>query len=217
MADSAATAPTIQTFVMLDIEATGLPEENPKITELSFVAVTREAILKPRADGQTLPRVLNKLNIAFQPHKNIVPRASRVSGIENWMLSQMHPFGEHIGLLRLFLEKLPQPVCLIAFNGDRFDFPLLMKELHSADQAFPDSVLHADSLHAFMTLIGRRPRGFYKLINLYQHTFGRAPHNTHTADGDCVALLEIICTMSESFVKWCDKNAFPFRNAKSMV
>lgn len=72
-------------------------------------------------------------------------------------------------LISNFLGRLPQPVCLVAHNGNRFDFPILQKHLINCKevncitnkpklqvikylfyfQPFPDSVYCADSWEAF--------------------------------------------------------------------
>lgn len=46
------------------------------------------------------------------------------------MLANAGTFDEQIvESLRLFLERLPQPVVLVAHNGFRFDFPILRKQI----------------------------------------------------------------------------------------
>lgn len=42
-----------------------------------------------------------------------------------------------------------KPLCLVAHNGNRFDFPLLRKELFKANGALPEDILCVDSLEAF--------------------------------------------------------------------
>ena len=75
-----ATTPTsvISTFVFFDLEATGLQETNPKITELSFVAVHRHGLTEtPKVKP---PRVIEKLTLCFCPMKS-VGTSSDVTGI----------------------------------------------------------------------------------------------------------------------------------------
>jgi hypothetical protein len=33
-------------------------------------------------------------------------------------------------MVKEFIERLPQPVCLIAHNGHKFDFPIIQAELY---------------------------------------------------------------------------------------
>jgi len=55
-----------------------------------------------------------------------------VSGLNNDNLYQQKDFDSEVGdLILLFLRRLEPPVCLVAHNGSRFDFPLLAAELQS--------------------------------------------------------------------------------------
>lgn len=70
--------PEIKTFIFFDIETTGL--SNPiEITELAMVAVSREDLLKAKANG-SLPRIMQKLVIQIKPKKDIERDAARISG-----------------------------------------------------------------------------------------------------------------------------------------
>ena len=67
-----------KTFVFFDTESTGLPNQAnpPKITELSFLAVS-----KGELNGESTElRVINKLTLCFNPEKEITPTAADVSG-----------------------------------------------------------------------------------------------------------------------------------------
>ena len=53
-------------------------------------------------------------------------------GLNNDNLYQQKDFDSEVGdLILLFLRRLESPVCLVAHNGSRFDFPLLAAELQS--------------------------------------------------------------------------------------
>ena len=56
-----------------------------------------------------------------------------------------------VNLLSEFLERLPAPICLVAHNGLRFDFPLLQAELVSIGRhgALPSDLLCLDTLVMF--------------------------------------------------------------------
>jgi len=55
-----------------------------------------------------------------------------VIGLNNDNLYQQKDFDSEVGdLVLLFLRRLEPPVCLVAHNGSRFDFPLLAAELQS--------------------------------------------------------------------------------------
>lgn len=59
-----------------------------------------------------------------------------------------------ITLINAFIDHLSKPVCLIAHNGNNFDFPLLVAELKRINQSLDNSLLCADSLEAFRSLDG---------------------------------------------------------------
>lgn len=69
----------IQTFVFFDIETTGLLGcDPPKITELAFLACSREHLLE--ATKNEIPRVTSKLLLPVNPCKNIHPAATIITG-----------------------------------------------------------------------------------------------------------------------------------------
>lgn len=71
----------INTFVFFDTETTGLPHtEIPptKITELAFVACSREHLLATEINE--LPRVLHKVLLPIQPLKCILPDTTTITG-----------------------------------------------------------------------------------------------------------------------------------------
>jgi three prime repair exonuclease-1 len=133
----------IKTLVYCDLEATGLKNSGrPRITELSLVAVNTESILdlnvvllshlqKNNINVERIfPRVLNKLTICVYPMATIRTEVSEITGLDNYNLSGQATFDKETGeLLNSFLERLPKQLCLVAHNGDSYDFPLLKAEL----------------------------------------------------------------------------------------
>lgn len=150
----------IQSFAVLDLETTGLPQfecNRTRITELSIVAVTRRHIIETGNTEEKIPRVMQKLNLCIYPNKRISVESSQMSGLYNDTLEDCSPFDDNVFmLLEAFLRRLPQPVCLIAHNGLRFDFPVLQTELHRLGKGLPDGILCADSLTAFRQLLGQK-------------------------------------------------------------
>lgn len=68
----------INSFVFFDIETTGLRGiEKPKITELVFIAWSRQHLLEGKNE---VPRVKSKLLLPFNPEISIHPNASRITG-----------------------------------------------------------------------------------------------------------------------------------------
>ncbi|KAH9514593.1 Three-prime repair exonuclease 1 [Bulinus truncatus] len=152
---------------MLDFETTGLPSpgNHPRITELCFVALQREELLKKSSEL----RVVNKLLLCFNPQKSFSQGSSMITGLYNDALEAYEPFKSKASLICSFLKSLPQPVCLIAHNGARFDFPLMVSELGSASKELPQDILCADSLEAFRELDGL-PRVPYNFSPLKKNT-----------------------------------------------
>lgn len=77
----------INTFVFFDIETTGLPNyERPptKITELAFIACSREHLLA--TEKNELPRVLHKILLPIQPLKCILPETTKITGKKEQIL-----------------------------------------------------------------------------------------------------------------------------------
>lgn len=156
------------TLVFFDLEATGLT--GCKITELSLVAVhvtefadyavrLRTYIQAKNAwfNGAkksvepSLPRVMNKLSLAVCPRQLIPPHVEDLTGLNNYNLEHQAAFRAGVGAtLASFLALLARPVCLVAHNGHRFDFPLLKRELDAADIQLEIDLLVCDSWHFFV-------------------------------------------------------------------
>uniref|UniRef100_A0A1B6FXI8 Exonuclease domain-containing protein n=1 Tax=Cuerna arida TaxID=1464854 RepID=A0A1B6FXI8_9HEMI len=155
-----------KTYVFFDLETTGLPqfENGTRITEISLVAASRDQIAD-KHNGVTkennisndfLPRVLNKINLTVYPCKMIQPRASEITGLTNENLEVQHPFDEDLfKLIVHFMERLEKPICLVAHNGNKFDFPILQSELSKINKELPDDLYCADTLLGFREVLAR--------------------------------------------------------------
>ena len=154
----------IKTLVYFDLEATGLKSSGrPRISELSFVAIDAQEInimnkkLSEKVKNITchedillletlIPRVLNKLTICVYPMATIMPEVSSITGLDNYNLTGQDKFDKSTGdLLNAFLSRLPFPVCLVAHNGNAYDFPLLRAELVKAGAEFGPNIFCVDS------------------------------------------------------------------------
>ncbi|VDD75392.1 unnamed protein product [Mesocestoides corti] len=116
------------TLVFLDTETTGLPDgvSSPRITEICLLAVSRFAL----EDDATLPRVQNKLVLCFHPMSIIGAQASAISGLTHENLYHQKDFDlKAIEQIQLFLHRLDPPICIIAQNGFKFDFPIIKSEI----------------------------------------------------------------------------------------
>ena len=65
---------------------------------------------------------------------------------------QKHFDKDLCNILSDFLHRLSKPICLIAHNGNNFDFPLLQYELSRNDHSFDADILCADSLEALRAI-----------------------------------------------------------------
>ncbi|XP_067651549.1 three-prime repair exonuclease 1-like [Haliotis asinina] len=232
----------IQSFVIFDTETTGLPKQDPKITELCFLGVGRKYLEDAKVGVD--PRVTNQLLLCVDPCKHIEPEAASITGLDNETLADQKPFDKDmVQLMSSFLGRLPKPVCLVAHNGDRFDYPLLVSELRQVSSELQDDLLCVDSLTAFKTLenqesdrehrpasnrddgqgdagrlsstsIPRKPS--YKLEEVYRRCFGEAPPICHTAADDCLTLLKVVKAFSPGFLDYADKESKCFRNVHPM-
>jgi DNA polymerase III epsilon subunit-like protein len=143
----------IKTLVYFDIEATGLKNSGrPRICEISLVAVNIQDVLNSKTEdaqyceAKFLPRIVNKLTLCIYPKAVIPPLVSDLTGLDNYNLSEQSSFNKNIGeLIKTFLSSLPAPVCLVAHNGNVYDFPLLKAELDKVEIQLSGEILCADS------------------------------------------------------------------------
>lgn len=139
----------IQNFVFFDLETTGLPHQEKnrtKITELCFVVVSRKDI-EITSYGKTPP--VQKLSLLFNPERNVQPDARRLTGLSQKFLKNCSRFSEKVDTIVSFLEGFEKPVCLIAHNGNRFDYKILMAEFVNCGKKIPNDLLCVDSLTGF--------------------------------------------------------------------
>lgn len=144
----------IATYVFLDLETSGLPElefYRTKITEMSLVACSVDHLLSTFKED--VPRVLHKLTLCFNPYKRIQLESSALTGLTNELLEQDNKFDSNaMTMIECFINKLQQPVCLIAHNGNKFDFPLFKKQYDLLNGHFPENLRCCDSLLVFQQL-----------------------------------------------------------------
>ena len=75
-----------------------------------------------------------------------MPEVSSITGLDNYNLTGQDKFTKSTGdLLNAFLSRLPVPVCLVAHNGNAYDFPLLRAELVKAGAEFGPNIFCVDS------------------------------------------------------------------------
>ncbi|XP_030162536.1 three-prime repair exonuclease 1 [Lynx canadensis] len=222
----------VQTLIFLDLEATGLPSSRPKVTELCLLAVHRCALESPPTpQGQpptvpSPPRVVDKLSLCVAPGKACSPEASKITGLSTAVLAahgRQRFDADLANLLQAFLQRQPQPWCLVAHNGDRYDFPLLQAELALLGLASVlDGAFCVDSIAALKALeqAGSHSehglRKSYSLTSIYTRLYGQAPPDSHMAEGDVLALLSICQWRPQALLRWVDAHARPFSTVKPM-
>ena len=93
----------------------------------------------------------------------ISDQVTDLTGLSNDLLANQSTFQASSGrMIQQFLDTLPKPLCLIAHNGSRFDFPLLQAELHRAGvkleiDGSESNVFILDSLKALKTILTELP------------------------------------------------------------
>ncbi|KAF6773833.1 hypothetical protein AHF37_06793 [Paragonimus kellicotti] len=228
----------LSTLVFLDLETTGLPSAcfKPEITELCLLAVSRFAL--EQTDKPI--RVQNKLNLCFYPTRTMQSVAAKVSGLNKDNLFHQKDFDTTaVNILQLFLTRLDPPICLLAHNGNRFDFALLRAQLLSLRgidfrllDCHGSPILCADTLSLFTALndylpsIGYRsspkksvspPRTVsFQLGNVYSRVFGSPHSNAHSAEGDCIALMDLVQHLGLSAIDWLQSNYSDFNKIPVM-
>lgn len=146
----------LASFVFLDVETTGLPGiKAPKITEISMIACSKDHLLHTK-HGE-LPRVMHKQSFCLNPQRIIHPKASETTGLYNDLLEHESTFDENTAqLIQLFLQRLQTPICLVAHNGNRFDFIIIKRELDALNMRLADHIYCVDSLTIFRKLEEQR-------------------------------------------------------------
>ena len=167
--------PELRTIVYFDIEATGLKNSGrPRICELTFLAVNTSDVLELNEKMKEhytkgkikdslflsellLPRIVNKLTLCIYPMATIVPLITDMTGLDNYNLSAQSKFDRSTGdMINNFLSFLPSPVCLVAHNGNAYDFPLLKAEMKNAKTQLNSEILCADSYIGIKKIFEKR-------------------------------------------------------------
>ncbi|XP_007534962.1 three prime repair exonuclease 2 isoform X2 [Erinaceus europaeus] len=224
-----AEAPRAETFVFLDLEATGLPEVDPEIAELSLFAVHRSSLEGPsrtRSGGLALPRVLDKLTLCMQPQRPFTAKASEITGLSSEGLAQCGKAGFDgavVQTLQAFLSRQEGPICLVAHNGFDYDFPLLRTELQRLGAHLPPDTVCLDTLPALRGLDRAHSHGTrsqsckgYSLGSLFRRYFQAEPCAAHSAEGDVHTLLMVFLHRAPELLAWADEQACSWAHIEPM-
>ncbi|XP_055377252.1 DNA polymerase III PolC-type-like [Condylostylus longicornis] len=166
-----------KTYAVFDIETTGLPHLNfnkVNIIEFAVSTVSRDDIVKSKT-GET-PRIINNLSLLFNPRMRIDPESSKITGLDNYQLEHENSFDENAAKTIIgFFKHLQGPICLVAHNGDRFDFPILKKAFEKVNLSLPENVYCVDT---------------YKAIPYIDHTKKIDEENKEKEEADKLLSLE---------------------------
>ncbi|XP_061390246.1 uncharacterized protein LOC133325518 [Musca vetustissima] len=110
-------------------------------------------------DGDTaieipeLPRVLHKLTLMINPMRMIFPESERITGLSNDMLCNEAPFNKTTANCVLaFLRRLEKPICFVAHNGWKFDYPIIKYVFEKNEKSIPSTIYCVDSFQAFIEM-----------------------------------------------------------------
>lgn len=202
---------SFNSFVFFDLETTGL-QRPIEITELCFVGVLNDQ-LDSCCTASTIPRLLDKLTVCVRPTQHIEHGAELMTGLSNSILEDYRGFDIDLAAtIKSFLVRQKAPCCLVAHGGDRYDFDILASEFSQVGLEFPSSVEVSDSCSAIRAMHkdlkaqdtgqerrsnGSSARISHSLSSLYKRYTGKDIEGSHTAEGDTLALLELVLAKPE--------------------
>ena len=100
-----------------------------------------------------------------------------------------------------------------AHNGNKFDFPLLMKEIKRAGASLQTEVLCVDTWVGCKHLL--TDLRSYSLPNVYKELLGSEPPSSHEAEADCFNLMAVTAMM-EQWIPWAEKKVVKFDTIQPM-
>lgn len=182
-----------KTLAFLDLETTGLKDPK-KVTELAIVACSIDHFMQA---GDQFPRVHHKITTCYNPGKRMELGAARITGLNNDNLASQNLFNSTP--IIEFLKQLQQPVCLIAHNGDQFDFPILKEEFSSSKDEILNKLKCCDSLTIFRHIFNSDGKK-HRLMDVHERLFNQDPENSHEAEGDVKTLMKCAIATKDKFV-----------------
>ena len=154
------------------------------------------------------------------------------------MLNGQSKFDKSTGnLLNSFLSHLPSPVCLVAHNGDCYDFPLLKAEMEKVNTPLDPLILCVDSYIGIKNIFKKKVDGSqsdtsrnnlilensglcipssFSLVNLHNHLLGFPPSKSHGAEADCLTLLRTTAALGQDWLDWVEENSYLIEGCKAM-
>lgn len=211
---AAAIPSDINTLAFVDIETTGL-EEHDRIWQLCIVAVTVDDFF-----GEVPLEERKSFNHFYNPPSEFHPEAARLTGMTNEKLKNYPAIDDKARKeLKEFFDSLKPPTCLIAHNGSKFDFPLLVRDFN---ESVPTSTKVCDSIDLFrlhQRLFVHTSTISYKLKEVYKRFFKDEPIIQHEASHDVDTLIKCLLhiircprmkTYNETLMEYINKYSTTF-------
>jgi DNA polymerase III subunit epsilon len=161
----------VTAFLAFDIESTGTDPATARIVELCVVEI--RDLQDPGTEAVW----------RFNPGIPIPPEATAVHGIMDADVAGAPPFVRQAGRI----QRLVQGRTLIAFNGIRYDVPLLHYELQRAGQ--PGIPVSAPVIDPYRLYLEDCPRTLASALRFY---LDRDGEGLHGARADTHALLDVL-------------------------
>ncbi|KAM9042332.1 LOW QUALITY PROTEIN: three prime repair exonuclease 2 [Megaptera novaeangliae] len=201
--------PRAETFVFLDLEATGLPSVDPKIAEISLFPIHRSSLENPEcdeSDAPVLPQVPDKLTLCTSPERPFTAKASEITSLSSEGLARCQKAGFDGAVVRTpqaFLSRQEGPLCLMAHNGFDYDFPLLCTDC--LDTLLAPRGLDRARSH------GTRAQGGkgYSLGSLFRRYFQAEQGHVHTR-------LMVFLHRAAELLAWADERALSWARVEPM-
>lgn len=162
--------------VVFDLETTSAKTDSARIVQLGMLYM-------PRA-GEP-----QHYNIIVNPEVPIDPKATEVHGISDQDVEDKPIFRD---VAELVFRIMEQSSVVITYNGNRFDLPILTRELESCGFKFDVSSKHIIDVYSIVTRI--HPRTLPAMIKLY---FGHEPDDAHDALADTLNTFNLLTRMIE--------------------
>nr|XP_039247993.1 three-prime repair exonuclease 1-like [Styela clava] len=222
----------VETFVFIDLETTCLAPRKDKIAEICMVAIHRDQCT-PYLVGDSnidVPRIADRLRLAVDPTCNINPMSARLNKLTRSKLLKRNKqliTEETLLLLTDFLDRQSQPICLVAYSHNEFDFNFLRACIESfkMERNF-DRYFSAQALVAVRQLGKASGKiGSYSLPSAYANFTNKSYiQGVHSAEGDVDAMIEVLRCVNEPhsalkqlevIKKWFMKNEKIKRKSKT--
>ena len=191
----------VNTFIFLDLETTGF--RPCKISEICLCAVKVTAI---DSESPSIDSDVEKLLLVVDPVKQIRGMAQKITKLSNaWIKDCNKPvIDKRIKtLVSKFLKKQEKPLCFIAHNGTRFDFPVLRDEFCKDENSHMFlNVSCVDSIKGFRQVVNRKSYSLSSFIEDYcPFSANVIKTKAHTAEFDTDMLI-LISRKHPEVIKW---------------